>query len=93
MFKENETVSSIIDEGELGELVVAVCATLYDNGIRHVNIGGLMRILGVEPAVAGSHDDEFFVLNDDFYEQVANMGYEEYFADDEEETPPRHTVH
>ena len=70
-------IEELINEKEIGSLVVAVCATLYDNGIRYVHIGGLMRILGVEEEVCQQHDEESFLLDDDFYEKIEEMGYVE----------------
>jgi hypothetical protein len=70
-------IEELINEKEIGSLVVALCATLYDNGIRYVHIGGLMRILGVEEEVCQQHDEESFLLDDDFYEKIEEMGYVE----------------
>ena len=71
-------IEELISEKEIGSLVVAVCATLYDNGIRYVHVGGLMRILGVEEEVCQQHDEESFHLDDDFYEKIEEMGYVEF---------------
>lgn len=43
---------------------------LYTHGIKEVNIGGLMRVLGVDPDVAALHDLEAVELTDDFAKYV-----------------------
>jgi hypothetical protein len=84
-------IEDLIAEKEIGALVVALCATLYDNGIRYVHIGGLMRILGVEEEVCQQHDDESFLLDDDFYDKIEEMGYVE--LDDVEVNAEDITIH
>lgn len=91
MGKAESTIEEIITEGELGALVVALCATLYDNGIRHVHVGGLLRMLGVDTEQAERHDDEMFLLDEDFYEKIEELGYME--LDDIEVDTEDVTIH
>lgn len=43
---------------------------LYAHGIKEVNIGGLMRLLGVKTEVAAEHDSERVELTDEFAKYV-----------------------
>lgn len=43
---------------------------LYTYGIKEVNMGALMRLLGVKPDVAARHDDESVELTDEFAKYV-----------------------
>ena len=91
MFKSKSELDSLFGDNEMiAGLVIAVCATLYDNGIRHIHVGGLMRLLGVEHNKAKLHDDEVFNLPDDFYDQIESMGFEK--IDDSQLTIPTNTI-
>ena len=77
MFNSKTDISKLFGKNEkVATLVVAVCATLFDNGVRVIPIGGLMRLLGVPAEKAEKHDDKAFELGDDFYEQLEEMGFE-----------------
>lgn len=43
---------------------------LFSHGITEVNVGALMRVLGVEPEVAAEHDDEAVELTTEFAKYV-----------------------
>ena len=91
MFKSKSELDSLFGDNEMiAGLVIAICATLYDNGIRHIHVGGLMRLLGVEHNKAKLHDDEVFNLPDDFYDQIESMGFEK--IDDSQLTIPTNTI-
>ncbi len=77
MFNSKEELDNLFgnDEG-VASMVIALCATMYDNGIRVIHIGGLMRMLGVSNKDAQKHDHECFELGDHFYEQIEEMGFE-----------------
>ena len=48
MFKGKKDIDDLFGENStVAGLVVAICATMYDNGVRVIPIGGLMRLLGV----------------------------------------------
>ncbi len=77
MFKGKKDIDDLFGENSaVAGLVVAICATMYDNGVRVIPIGGLMRLLGVPKEKAELHDDKAFELEDNFYEQLEEMGFE-----------------
>jgi hypothetical protein len=43
-----------------------VMAVLYDNGIKHVHMGAMMRLLGVDDVKASEHDNEMIELDEKF---------------------------
>ena len=77
MFKSKKDIDTLFgeDEGVAG-MVIAICATLYDNGINVIHVGGLCRLLGVANEIAQENDDKIFELPEDFYEQIEEMGFE-----------------
>ena len=75
MFKGKKDIDNLFGENsQVAGLVVAICATMYDNGVRVIPIGGLMRLLGVPKEKAQEH--KAFELDDNFYEQIQEMGFE-----------------
>ncbi len=77
MFKGKKDIDDLFGENStVAGLVVAICATMYDNGVRVIPIGGLMRLLGVPKEKAEQHDDKAFELGDNFYQQIEEMGFE-----------------
>lgn len=91
----NEDISQLIEENEIADLVIDVCATLYVNGIEYVHVGGLMRLLGVSDEQSAEHDTVYFQLDDEFAKKLADMNaldeaYDEEVAK-ENQTPP--TIH
>ncbi len=77
MFKGKKDIDNLFGENSaVAGLVVAICATMYDNGVRVIPIGGLMRLLGVPKEKAEQHDDKAFELGDNFYQQIEEMGFE-----------------
>ena len=51
-------------------LMFDLMLVLYSYGITEVNIGALMRLLGVRSEVAAKHDDEAVELTDEFAKYV-----------------------
>ena len=51
-------------------VMIEVMAVLYSNGQRSVNVGALMRLLGVPDSQAAEHDDERIDMDDQFQELV-----------------------
>ena len=47
-------------------VMLDVMAVLYDNGIKHVHMGAMMRLLGVPDAKAAEHDNEMLELDEKF---------------------------
>lgn len=77
MFSSKKDLDKLFGEDEaIAGLVIAICATMYDNGVRIIPVGGLMRLLGVPSEKAEKHDGEAFKLSDDFYHELEQMGFE-----------------
>jgi len=51
-------------------LMFDLMLVLYSHGIKEVNVGAIMRVLGVESEVAAEHDDEAVELTDEFAKYV-----------------------
>ena len=51
-------------------LMFELMLVLYSYGITEVNVGALMRMLGVRDEVAAEHDDEAVELTDEFAKYV-----------------------
>jgi len=47
-------------------VMLDVMAVLYDNGIKHVHMGAMMRLLGVDDVKASEHDNEMIELDEKF---------------------------
>ena len=93
MFCSKKELDSLFGEDEaVAALVVAICATMYDNGLRVIPIGGLMRLLGIPSEKAKEHDDKAFRLSDDFYQELERMGFER-IADSQLTIPEKITLH
>ena len=91
MFKSKAEIDSIFGENDaIAGMVIAICATLFDNGVRHVHVGGLMRLLGVEQEKAIEQDDKVFELPDNFYDQIEQMGFEK--IDDSQLSIPKNVI-
>lgn len=91
----NDTITRLIEENGIADVVIDICATLYSNGIEYVHVGGLMRLLGVSEEEAIQHDAMYLELDQAFADKVEEMNaidqaYEEELAK-ENETPP--TIH
>ena len=50
-----------------------VMAVLYDNVIKHVHMGAMMRLLGVADSKASEHDDEMIELDENFGAMLAEL--------------------
>ena len=93
MFKGKQDIDDLFGNNEaIAGLVIAICATMFDNGVRVIPIGGLMRLLGVPKEKAEKHDDKAFELGDDFYDQLEEMGFEK-IADAELQLTNKKTIH
>lgn len=58
-------MDSIKDLNEFGLTVLGVMHILKLNGISEVNVGGLLRILGMPSAAAEVYDEQFIMLVSD----------------------------
>ena len=94
----NEEISQIIETNDIADVVIDVCATLYQNGITYVHVGGLMRILGVSAEECAEHDEVYFQLDEEFAERVREMyaiddAYEAEISVDDSESDVPPTIH
>ena len=78
MIEHKEKLEAIFGSSEVvSAIVISLCAAMFDNGIRLVHIGGLMRMLGISNEVAQEHDDDAIELPDNFYEELEQMEAED----------------
>lgn len=47
-------------------IMLDVMAVLYDNGIKNVHMGAMMRLLGVDDNKAAEHDSEILEMDEKF---------------------------
>jgi hypothetical protein len=50
-----------------------VMAVLYDNGIKHVHMGAMMRLLGVDDVKASAHDNDMIELDENFGAMLSQL--------------------
>lgn len=55
-------------EHHIRELIIDICAVLYDRGYEMVPVGAMMRLVGVGDDRARDHDHEYFALDPSFQE-------------------------
>jgi hypothetical protein len=60
-------------EHEVRMLMHELMMVLYQHGIREVHVGGMMRLMGVDPDKAAEHDDEMVILDDKFAKYVESI--------------------
>ena len=60
-------------EAHVRNLITDIKVVMYENGIREVNIGGMMRMLGIDNETAAAHDGEVVVLTDEFAKYVKQI--------------------
>lgn len=60
-------------ESEVRVLMYELMMVLYHHGITEVHVGGMMRIMGVNPDRAAEHDDEIVILDDKFAKYVESI--------------------
>ena len=66
-----------------------VMAVLYDNGIKNVHMGAMMRLLGVDDSKASEHDSEIIELDEKFGSMLSQLNKKEV----PEEIPKGTTIH
>ncbi len=66
-----------------------VMAVLYDNGIKTVHMGAMMRLLGVDDSKAAEHDLEIIELDEKFGSMLSQLNKKEVL----EEIPKGTTIH
>lgn len=70
--------------------MINVMAVLYDIGIRQVNTGAIMRLLGVTNEVAAEYDDSYIELDERFPVIHSQVNYD---TDHIPAPPPGTTFH
>ena len=55
------------------DIMLDVMAVLYENNIRHIHMGAMMRLLGVDGTRASEHDDEIIELDEKFGEMISEL--------------------
>ena len=60
-------------EQEVRVLMYELMMVLYQHGITEVHVGGMMRLMGVDPDRAAEHDDEMVILDDKFAKYVKSI--------------------
>jgi hypothetical protein len=60
-------------EQEVRVLMYELMMVLYHHGITEVHVGGMMRLMGVDPDCAAEHDDEMVILDDKFAKYVESI--------------------
>ena len=50
-----------------------VMTVLYDNGIKNVHMGAMMRLLGVDDSKASEHDSEVIELDEKFGAMLSEL--------------------
>jgi hypothetical protein len=54
-------------------IMLDVMAVLYDNGIKNVHMGAMMRLLGVDDSKASEHDLEVIELDEKFGTMLSEL--------------------
>ncbi len=54
-------------------VMLDIMAVLYDNGIKLVHMGAMMRLLGVDDAKASEHDNEMIELDEKFGAMLSQL--------------------
>ena len=53
-------------EDEVKLLIMELMLVLHNHGIKEINVGGLMRVIGVDNATAHESDDDLIILEEKF---------------------------
>ena len=54
-------------------VMLDVMAVLYDNGIKLVHMGAMMRLLGVDDVKAAEHDNEMIEMDEKFGAMLSQL--------------------
>lgn len=76
-------------DDEIKSIMLDVMIVLYTNGIREIHMGAMMRLLGVEDAIAADHDHEIMALDENFATMIAELNKNT----EPEAIPPGVTIH
>lgn len=53
--------------------MLELMVVLYENGIREIHMGAMMRLLGVHDVIAADHDHEIMELDENFATMIAEL--------------------
>lgn len=70
-------------------IMLDVMAVLYDNGIKNIHMGAMMRLLGVNDVKASEHDSEIIELDEKFGTMLSKLNKKI----EPEEVPKGTTIH
>ena len=70
-------------------IMLDVMAVLYDNGIKNVHMGAMMRLLGVDNSKAAEHDSKIIELDEKFGFMLSQLNNKAV----PEEIPQGTTIH
>ena len=62
------------------DMIIDICEPIYRRGYKHVPMGALMRLLGIDNERAMLHDNELYVLDQEFEELLAQKKYKKETA-------------
>ena len=54
-------------------IMLDVMAVLYDNGIKNIHMGAMMRLLGVDDSKAAEHDSKVIEMDEKFGFMLAEL--------------------
>ena len=58
-------------EAEVRDLLMDICEVMATRGYEVVSVGALMRLVGVGEERSAAHDQEFFALDEEFQDMLA----------------------
>lgn len=57
-------------EQEVKLIIMELMLVLHKHGIREINVGGLMRMIGVDNSTAQESDDDLIILDEKFTKYI-----------------------
>lgn len=57
-------------EQEVKLIIMELMLVLHRHGIREINVGGLMRVIGVDNETARESDDDLIILDEKFTKYI-----------------------
>jgi hypothetical protein len=58
---------------QIKSIMLELMVVLYENGIREIHMGAMMRLLGVHDAIAADHDHAIMELDENFATMIAEI--------------------
>lgn len=72
MITNNMQEDDLLHE-RIKNIMLDVMTVLYDNGIKNVHMGAMMRLLGVDDSKASEHDSEVIELDEKFGAMLSEL--------------------